>query len=282
MNLWLASIGIGDAVCALYSACGLADAGYAPVTLHTRHNQWLARASHPGVTVSEYHNDRVASDDWIDIYRDYHGELESGVPRKQWYCDMSANELGAASPCKPFHVDKSICCESFNRKPYVVISPFPSWQSREWPASHWRKLVSDLHAQGLHCLIIDGPGDGGRIFNVFGALPAEWSTYYWGMSACWVTNAMLGAEFYIGVDSGMTHVAGLLGIRAYAIASHLDPELLFSLTDIQGIVPDGGCRFCRFRGHRGYGIACDSGCSEMAGVTPRRVIEAIDLSAGTA
>ncbi len=275
LNLHLSATGIGDAICALYAACGAANARRnarhpGTVRLHTTHTRWLSRASHPGVEVVPSTGETVAMA--IDVSRDYDGQIGRAESRKQWYCDNIAPGL---KPCRPDTVDMSIHAHRFARTPYVVIAPFSHWPARHWPVSHWCYLIALLHDSGFHSVLLDGPGDGARLRDAFQGLRPEWATWFWGHSEEWVADIMLGAMGVVGLDSGMTHYAALLGVPTIAVMSHLPPGVVFSHTDVRAVTPQTACVFCRWRPERGFRPVCDAACSALASVAPERVLHAI-------
>jgi len=89
-------------------------------------------------------------------------------------------------------------------------------------------------------------------------------------------DAMLDAAAVIGLDSGMIHVAGLLGVPAVCIHSHMPPEFLFShAPTVKSVTPDTGCVFCRWQEDRGFMEGCATACSAMAVVGPEAVMAAV-------
>jgi hypothetical protein len=280
LSLHVTCPGIGDAICALYAACGAANAlrrqqPAAVVRFFTRHTGWLQRVLHPGVEVRPIGSG--PDDAWIDVGRDYNGHLARATSRKQWYCDNIAPGL---TPSPPAFVDRRVYSRRFDRTPYVVLAPFADWSSRQWPVSHWRYLTALLYDAGFHSVILDGPGDGSRLRQAFEDLPQEWSTWFWGCSEEWVADALLDATAFVGIDSGMTHYAGLLGVPTIAIMAHLPPDLVFSHTGVRAITPQTSCTFCRWEPERGYRTICDAACSALATVAPEQVLEYVCAARG--
>ena len=283
LDLWASASGIGDAVCALYAACGAADtlaalpaapdgpeSGDVVVRLHTGHAGWLERARHPGLEILPCGAEKSGT--WVDLARGYDEQLARAQSRKQWYCD---NLLPGLTPCAPKFVDTTIHSHRFERTPYVVLTPFSAWPARNWPATHWRYLAALLYDAGFHSVILDGPGDGSRLREAFGALPPEWATWFWGLPEESVTDLMLGAAAVVGPDSGMTHVAALLGVPTVAVMAHLPPGVVFSHTRVRAVTPGTSCAPCRWRPERGYRPVCDAGCSAIATIAPEQVLRAL-------
>lgn len=265
MRLTVSSKGIGDAVCGLYAACGAANAGN-NVEYVTRHAAWLQRAHNPRLTVIE------GGGDGLDLYAGYHAHLAAGTDRKQAYCDNIGPGL---KPWWPFMVDRTIRNlrhRTTAARGYVVLSPFSAWADRQWIPPHWRQLTGLLFAAGFESVIIDGRTSAGRIAEIFQPLPREWRKWYWGQTPDAVCDLMLGAAGYIGLDSGMTHVAGLLGVPAVAIMAQLPANLVFSHTKVAGVPSRTSCSGCRWQPERGYQQWCHNGCSALWAISPDDVL----------
>ena len=173
----------------------------------------------------------------IDLYAGYNESLKAGTGRKQWYANNLARRAGieSFSPVAP-NVNKTIIEKRIGSERYVLLAPFSAWSGREWPAAHWARLTHQLHDEGFEVIAIDSTGDGRRLKETFSSTPAKW---FWGQSPEWVTDAMLGAHAFIGNDSGMAHLAGMLGVRTIAVHAQVSPVQLWRHTDI---IPVFMCR----------------------------------------
>lgn len=262
--------GIGDAITAVYAAAGAAAAGHR-VRLYSKQAHWLSRASFPGLEI-------VAGDhrNGIDLYAGYNESLKAGTCRKQWYADNLARGAGIESfaPRAP-NVDKTIGEKRTDSERYVLIAPFSAWKGREWPAAHWAMLAHRLHDEGYEVIAVDGYGDGRRLKETFSSTPAKW---FWGQSPEWVTDAMLGASAFIGNDSGMTHLAGMLGVRTIAIHAQVSPAQLWGHADITPVFSQEPCAGCSWQSENGYRKSCDKfGCSALMGIATESVLSTLKL-----
>ena len=115
--------------------------------------------------------------------------------------------------------------------------------------------------------------DAARFDEVFSQTTALWAIDH---PPEWMMDAMLGAACVIGNDSGMAHLAGLLGVPTVSIHAHLTPRFLFAQTSITSVVPKTNCAFCRWQPERGYNTACDAACSALATVGPEEVLPAVE------
>ena len=155
---------------------------------------------------------------------------------------------------------------------YIVLAPFSAWARRDWPGANWTRLTLLLREAGFEVVAIGIAADAPRFNEVFSQTTVLWAIDH---PPEWVMDAMLGAACVIGNDSGMTHVAGLLGAPAVALHAHLPPEFLFSHAEVKSLAPKTSCTFCRWQPDKGYNTACDAACSALATVGPEDVLRAV-------
>lgn len=255
--------GIGDHICAVYACTALARCGV-PVTFHTRFAAWLARVSEPGLTITKEPYAHPSH----DLQYDYGNELRYGLSKASWYAGGLHPLLSVAKP----QVDRTHKVSRFPFNNYVLLAPFAAWKTRDWPATHWMRLATLLCDAGYEVVAIGGRRDLKRLKGVFGKTHAYWVV---GHEPEWVVDAMLGAAAYVGVDSGMTHLAALLGIKSVAIHAILSASFLWPRGAVTSVAPDTRCVFCRWQKERGYVGSCDAGCSALASVGPESVFDAL-------
>lgn len=262
--------GLGDAVCGLYAACGLAEIAAKPVYLRTRYWEWLAGVSHPGVSVVP---EMAAA---FDPSSDYDGQLLAAAAgtcpsRVQWYCDRMAEQfhLGVFSGRRP----TVAVPEPVIGTGYIAATPFSAHGSREWPSAKWSSLTARLASAGRKIVVLGDHSHEDRLRRLFSGVSCEW---FWGMSPAWVTAVVANASLVVGNDSGLVHVAGLYGVPAVAVMSHLSPEFVFGdlAPSVRGVRPDEKewpCRGCGWRTDYGYKQRCDSGCAALQSISVDRV-----------
>jgi FkbM family methyltransferase len=230
--------GIGDMICALYACCGIADAGF-EVFFYAKHTSWLKRASYPNVHILDAEVLSIP-DNAIDLGMRYGQQTRNATCRKQWYCE----NFRLAKGIFEFGINPAIPEVDFTRKDgsrhelgeYVVISPFSHDTGRNWENVKWIDLVSQLTELGIHCAVIDAPDQQSRVADVFGGLQNV--TFHIGQSANDVSDLMLQSKGFIGIDSGMTHFAGLLRVPSVAVTTQFPSSLLWGLTGIKGFDAD--------------------------------------------
>jgi len=282
LHLFNSAKGIGDHVTGLYACAGIANSGY-EVVYHTRFPEWFVRVAHPHVTIKGNPPPMVDGtirrqsgagrvlDLPVDLNSDYSVQVRHAPDNARWYSAAASSVTGGhiAQPCRPQRINTTIECRPFDFSRYVLLFPFVSWRGREWPLMHWTRLAHFLIEENFHVVAVGLEEDAARMHEAFTSTYAMWVT---GQEAEWVMDAMLGATMVIGMDSGMVHVAGLLGLPAICIHAHLPPKYLFSCApSIRSVSPETNCVFCRWRQEGGYTSACDTGCSALATVAPEKV-----------
>ncbi|CCH01237.1 hypothetical protein FAES_3228 [Fibrella aestuarina BUZ 2] len=271
MNLHLSADGLGDTICGVYAAAGIAR--HAPVTYWAKHPDWLGRISAPGVTIAR-HDERPG--DSLDMNLGYGEQLRDSVSRKDWYVQQVMAQTGLVDleASAGFHVDRRqlVLPELLQDKPpYVVLAPYSLWESRNWTEAGWAHVVTHLHRAGYEVLGLHT--DEARLRRTFGSR----INLLWGLSAPEVVDTLLGAAGVIGLDSGITHVAGMLGVPTVAVMAHLSVRLVFSHTAVQA-VGSNACGYapCGWQVDRGFSEACGlHGCHSLASTSASDVAAAL-------
>jgi len=128
-----------------------------------------------------------------------------------------------------------------------------TWASKHWPESMWRSLAADLAADGWH-LELPWGSDAERqraeriaaatpAAEVLGALPLEV-----------LAGRIAGADLVVGVDSGLAHLAGALGVPTLVVYGSTSAERTgVRGARVQSLQSDLRCapclaRKCRYRG----------------------------------
>lgn len=209
IHFHLSAHGIGDAVVGLYAACGLADTGR-EVVFHCRRWEWLAGVSHPGVTVEPWR-----ADIGIDANGEYRSQERSAIggtcrTRGQWYCDHISRASGIPSftPSRPECVVRP---EPVTQPGYVLIAPYThADRSREWSDQGWRDLVGRLAPRRV--VAVGENLRRPRLRTTFAGCEV-----HVGKSPAFVLSLVANAGFVYGVDSGVSHLAGLYGVPGVVV-----------------------------------------------------------------
>jgi hypothetical protein len=260
--------GIGDAVCALYVACGLANAGF-KVLFHAKHREWL-KVEHPGVQI-------LPDEKCFDINDDYDGQLAAAyrgdiTSRLEWYMRNLSRQfdIGDAKPARP---------EKFSKpprpiaEPYIVLSPISAGRPRIYPMPHWRRIAKSLLPS--HRVVVMAGEDGRQAVDdgFFGVpvekrigLPIDNALRYYANAKCVVAN-----------DSGPAHIAGLYQVPCVSVVSQAKPDFLFDCSPtVTGLVAQASCTGCYWQRSGGWDRVCEMGCSALYTIKPEEVCHEVE------
>ncbi len=111
--------------------------------------------------------------------------------------------------------------------PYAVLLTATSRDDKLWPEDRWRKLMAELAARGLHCILPAGaPRERDRVQRLADETPLDRSAIVAPpLSIKHLAGLCAGAQLVVGVDTGLTHLAAALGRPTLALFCGSDPHL---------------------------------------------------------
>lgn len=262
LDIYSDAFGIGDAITGMYAAAGLANLGHR-VRFRSRKAEWLREISHPLVEVLPFAEVGINFNrhyDW-QIKAAQRGEIES---RTEWHIANIARSFGI-DPFSPSPPNES----GNGRKrvidgDYVILCPLSADPSREWPAYRWMELAARL---GKKAIAFGTKEEEKRLRAMF---PASVRIVA-GKPPAFVFAAVEHATAVVSGDSGVAHVAGVLGVPTVAIMSQLDPHFVYGIyLSVRGLFPavdKWGCRGCAWQTAGGYKPECRTGgCGAIASI----------------
>lgn len=259
VKFYVSAVGIGDAVCGMYAACGIADQGFS-VTLHTRHGDWLSAVSHPNVTICP------ETDFSADANLDYQGQLrsgESGISRPNWYIQSLRRyyEIPDCVAKRPEGITKLSKTGKL-----AVLVPTSVWSVRSWSADRWTDLSNLLTDSGYVVVTIGS----GRDRESLEKIPS--SQLYWNRPAAEVLELIGRATVLYGNDSGMAHIAGLLGTPTVVVLGPTTKDFVFDCSEsVVGIGSDMSCSGCYWQRDKGWDERCVKICESLQSIQPETV-----------
>jgi ADP-heptose:LPS heptosyltransferase len=153
--------------------------------------------------------------------------------------------------------------------PVIAIHPGPSWTVREWPVESWTELVQALSRHGFDRIIQLGTGKTGAAipgtFSLVNQLTIEESIAL--ISRC---------DLFIGIDSGLLHVAVCVQTPVVGIFGPTAPQLRFARSVAQSqVVSAVPCQGCHHRIPRLHWIkSCPQGIACMKSIRAEEVLAA--------
>lgn len=132
--------------------------------------------------------------------------------------------------------------------PLILIHPGPSWNVREWPGESWAQLTRELAARNYRQIIQLGSGRRGA---VGAALDCEIPHVLSLVNQLTLEEAValisLG-DIFIGIDSGLLHVAVSVRVPAIGLFGPTTPQLRYSPAGTGSfLVGEVDCRGCHHR-----------------------------------
>lgn len=102
-------------------------------------------------------------------------------------------------------------------RPYAVVHPGAGSRLKRWPGGRFRQAVGSLAASGLSGAVVLGEAESSlKVQWTAGVLPPGWLLL--DRPAVPELAALLsGASLYLGNDSGVTHLAAVLGVPGAAV-----------------------------------------------------------------
>jgi ADP-heptose:LPS heptosyltransferase len=156
----------------------------------------------------------------------------------------------------------------------VVIHPGPSWKVREWPVAHWQALVDGLRASsvrilqiGAHRHVTMGVTGAATLLGVESLVDQ--------LSLEDMAALLTVADLFIGIDSGMIHMAGAAGTPCVGIFGPTNPAFrMLRHPNAVGLFHSLPCSFCHHRHPRlHFQSGCPHGIACMNMLKPELVLE---------
>lgn len=262
--------GIGDAVCALYVACGLANAGF-KVLYHSKFPEWL-KVEHPGVQI-------LPDQKCFDINDDYDGQLAAAyhgnvISRLDWYLRNLSRQfdIGDVKPARP---------ETIHRPPapiagkYIVLAPISAGRPRIYPMPHWRRLAKLLTPR-YKVVVLAGEDGRQAIDEGFFGVDVEKQI---SLSADNALRYYANAECVVANDSGPAHIAGLYGVPCVAVIAQASGKFLFECSPtVTTVEADTSCSKCYWQRSGGWDRVCEMGCSALYTIKPEEVCREVETA----
>lgn len=200
----------------------------------------------------------------------YQAENRGKYPVPRW--ERYAKNIGASGVLMPkLREPETVKAAGADLAGCVALLPFSTDRTREWSLQHWLTLEARLHAAGYHTAVLHS--DAKPLVRFAGAKVA-------GASAERVAGVLANACCAVGTDSGLAHLAGILGTPTVVLGGSTPVERIFGVyprvTCLQGGLACSGC--CGGTGVAVSGLEerCRASCSNLQSITPERVMQEVD------
>ena len=112
---------------------------------------------------------------------------------------------------------------------YVAIHPGSGGLQKCWPATHFAAVIARLWQQNRPVLLLAGPADSERVRDLLSQLStpprSEMFKILTNAPLLEVARHLQQCRCYLGNDSGITHLAAMLGVPTVAIFGPSDPAV---------------------------------------------------------
>jgi ADP-heptose:LPS heptosyltransferase len=110
------------------------------------------------------------------------------------------------------------------RSSVILLHPGSGSKRKVWPPERFLSLSQILRDRlDSRILIILGPAEGSEVERVFKGMDPQIFIQVKGLSLLQLASVMEGCRFFIGNDSGISHMASALGIPTMALFGPTDP-----------------------------------------------------------
>ncbi len=254
--------GIGDALLGLIAVAGArAKDPTAEIVYLCKNHEWVSLFDGydtllPLMQVMRHR-------DSINLNDGYNVECQSRalVPRWKRYCVNAGN----VQPTIPNLKDRNILLEQGERyRGVLALAPFSIYNNRNWSLEHWLTLERLLLMHGYRTVILHDNADAMVRFRGdkrHDRTPRE------------VASILVNAAALVGVDSGMAHLASMIGTPTFVLSGPCDPKRVYyaPVTPIYGHTDCKGCFW-----QTPYNGKCDLACAALLSISPNEVFDMID------
>jgi ADP-heptose:LPS heptosyltransferase len=132
--------------------------------------------------------------------------------------------------------------------PLVVIHSGPSWPVREWPPASWEMLISELHQHGYRRVVQVGTDTHLTMGTVASETLRGVVSLVNRMTLEETVALIAQGALFVGIDSGLLHVAASVGVPAVGLWGPTSPQFRFSSANRKlFIVSEVECQGCHHR-----------------------------------
>jgi heptosyltransferase-3 len=110
------------------------------------------------------------------------------------------------------------------KRPYVIIHIMPQWRYKQWHSKGWQDLITFINNKSYQ-IILTGSNQPSEI-KALNELQKEYPyliNIAGKTSLAELTELITNASFFVGPDTGITHLAAATGTKTYAIFGPTDP-----------------------------------------------------------
>jgi len=112
------------------------------------------------------------------------------------------------------------------RSKVIILHPGSGSKKKAWPLDRWLNLARTLQDRlGSRMLVVLGPAEGPDVRKAFETAGPNAAVLARGLTLLQLASVMEGCRFFVGNDSGITHMAAALGLPTVAIFGPTDQRV---------------------------------------------------------
>lgn len=232
----------------------------------------LFDAGYAGLRPQKHDNNRDEPPDRTDRQANlgYSLEVRGKAPIPRW--ERYARNIGASGWSLPQLRERNrISRVGRDYAGAVVLSPFSTWHNREYHIHAWMTIEKLLADRGYRVVVLDRRDS--RFPDRHQAMKSE---VVLDASAERVAGILLNAAAMVGNDSGISHLAGIMGCPTIALCGQTTGKDIYGaypqVRVLQGKLDCNGCWWqSPYDGNR-----CDSCCANLQTILPVEVVREVD------
>lgn len=192
-------------------------------------------------------------------------------------CGLPAAEVRPRFYFAPGQVER--ICQSLNLNTggagkTVVIHTGPSWKVREWPVEYWQELVDGLRKAVPKVRIFHIGANVYLPFSKPAPLVNNVESLIGKLTLPEMAALLAAVDLFIGIDSGMIHMAVAAGTTSVGLFGPTDPGRIRQDSKTMGLWHQLPCSFCHHRQPRlHFQDGCPNDIACMKGLKSALVLE---------
>jgi ADP-heptose:LPS heptosyltransferase len=148
------------------------------------------------------------------------------------FCEIAEVSPASVVSFKPLQLPEEmrslgwVCLEDAGMRvdrSLVAIHPGSGSLQKSVGVTTMARMIAKIQGEGVIPIVIEGPADREAVRNLLGEIPSP-ITVLRTLDLRTLAGVLSHTKLYVGHDSGVTHLAALLGIQTVAIFGPTDPE----------------------------------------------------------
>lgn len=108
----------------------------------------------------------------------------------------------------------------------LALHPGSGSERKNWPEAHWARFLEHLvHHTGYDLLLVGGEAEGARLQHLTAALPVARARVAQSLPLSELALLLQRSAFFVGHDSGISHLAAALGLRGLILWGDTDEAI---------------------------------------------------------